>query len=521
MPRILFPVIFIISSVAAWGAPLHLMKLDELLARFDRAVESRMEMIDAREKTVSDLKHKLGAASPAESRAIARAIAEEYCTLQLDSALAYFYIAADGADGEQAEYCRGQICRLLPLKGRTAEALELYHGIHPDTADISRMVMYHRAGEGMYINMSPGIDTSDVSAPVNVTHSEALRSLLPEPDVSRNLSSAIYFRNSRKHTFESAHLSDVLFDSLSSPEQLGRASLMLANLCHRERVPHTDEELHYLLQAAVVELENGITTGYGPCALGVELLSRGDKDRAYEALEAAFDNARYSGNHVAAAMLLPHEEFIEHTLHERGMRLRTILIVVTMVLTAIVIVLVAVIIKSRRRNKMLLKMDDPAGDGDGDRKPDGQAQSFVADYLNLFASYTEKVEEMLRSIRRKLSAGKTDEVLRMLGSDRILAENTQLFTRIFDSIVLRLYPDYIDMVNALLQADRQIALSADGQFTTELRIQAMSSMGIDDAPTVARFLGLSNNTVYTYRNRMRSRAIDRDTFDRSIPRISV
>ena len=153
MPRILFPVIFIISSVAAWGAPLHLMKLDELLARFDRAVECRMEMIDAREKTVSDLKHKLGAASPAESRAIARAIAEEYCTLQLDSALAYFYIAADGADGEQAEYCRGQICRLLPLKGRTAEALELYHGIHPDTADISSMVMYHRAGEGMYINM--------------------------------------------------------------------------------------------------------------------------------------------------------------------------------------------------------------------------------------------------------------------------------------------------------------------------------------------------------------------------------
>ena len=187
MPRILFPVIFIISSVAAWGAPLHLMKLDELLARFDRAVECRMEMIDAREKTVSDLKHKLGAASPAESRAIARAIAEEYCTLQLDSALAYFYIAADGADGEQAEYCRGQICRLLPLKGRTAEALELYHGIHPDTADISSMVMYHRAGEGMYINMSPGIDTSDVSAPVNVTHSEALRSLLPEQDVSRTL----------------------------------------------------------------------------------------------------------------------------------------------------------------------------------------------------------------------------------------------------------------------------------------------------------------------------------------------
>ena len=69
--------------------------------------------------------------------------------------------------------------------------------------------------------------------------------------------------------------------------------------------------------------------------------------------------------------------------------------------------------------------------------------------------------------------------------------------------------------------DRQIALAPDGRFTTELRILAMSSMGIEDASTVARFLGLSNNTIYTYRNRMRSRAIDRENFDRSIPRIAI
>lgn len=518
MPRILFPVILIISSVAAWGAPLHLMKLDELMARFDRAVEGRTAVTEAREKSISEIKMRLASATPHQRRKLAREIADRYCSLQIDSALAYYGMAAEGADSAAAEYCRGQICRLLPLKGRTAEALELYYRLLPDTADVGRMILYHSAGEGMYVNMSPGIDTSDVSAPVCVTHSEALRSLLPEGDVSRNLSSAIYFRNRHKHTFEAAHLSDVLFDSLSTPEQLGRASLMLANLCHRDRVPHTDEELHYLLQSAVVELENGITTGYGTCALGMELLSRGDKKRAFKALEAAFDNARYSGNLMAAAMLLPHEEFIERTLLERESSLRTILTVVTMAFTVIVVVLIAVlIIKSRRRARSAVSAAQHAVT----EEPDEHAQSFVADYLNLFASYTENVEEMLRSMRRKLSAGKTEEVTRMLSSDRILSENTLLFTRIFESIVLRLYPDYVERVNSLLMDDRQIALAPDGRFTTELRILAMSSMGIEDASTVARFLGLSNNTIYTYRNRMRSRAIDRENFDRSIPRIAI
>ena len=36
---------------------------------------------------------------------------------------------------------------------------------------------------------------------------------------------------------------------------------------------------------------------------------------------------------------------------------------------------------------------------------------------------------------------------------------------------------------------------------------------MDDTATVARILRLSHNTIYTYRNKLRSRAIDRESFD--------
>ena len=48
--------------------------------------------------------------------------------------------------------------------------------------------------------------------------------------------------------------------------------------------------------------------------------------------------------------------------------------------------------------------------------------------------------------------------------------------------------------------------------TTELRVLALSRLGIEDASIIARFLGISTNTIYTYRNKLRTRAINRTTF---------
>lgn len=46
-------------------------------------------------------------------------------------------------------------------------------------------------------------------------------------------------------------------------------------------------------------------------------------------------------------------------------------------------------------------------------------------------------------------------------------------------------------------------------------------LGLDDSAQMARFLGLSLNTVYTYRNRIKSRARNRDTFDSDIMNIGI
>lgn len=46
-------------------------------------------------------------------------------------------------------------------------------------------------------------------------------------------------------------------------------------------------------------------------------------------------------------------------------------------------------------------------------------------------------------------------------------------------------------------------------------------LGIDDAPRVAQILNYSVNTIYAYRNKLRNRAINRDTFEADIMAIDA
>lgn len=56
---------------------------------------------------------------------------------------------------------------------------------------------------------------------------------------------------------------------------------------------------------------------------------------------------------------------------------------------------------------------------------------------------------------------------------------------------------------------------------TELRIFAIIRLGIDDSSKIANFLHYSINTIYTYRNKVKNRAINRENFEEEIMKIGV
>lgn len=147
-------------------------------------------------------------------------------------------------------------------------------------------------------------------------------------------------------------------------------------------------------------------------------------------------------------------------------------------------------------------------------------RALTVEFLRLHAATLEKFDSTFRTIRRKIAAGQISDVQKMLKNETLTDDHDEMQNLTFDNTIFNLYPDFLQQVNSLLHPDKRIE-TPEGRLTTELRVIAFTCLGIEDTAVVARFLRLSNNTVYTYRNRMRQRALDRDSFDRSIQQIGL
>lgn len=86
----------------------------------------------------------------------------------------------------------------------------------------------------------------------------------------------------------------------------------------------------------------------------------------------------------------------------------------------------------------------------------------------------------------------------------------------FDDAILNIYPSFVDKFNALLRDDEQIVLKSGERLNTELRLYALIRIGIDDNARIAEFLRCSISTVYTYRSRIKKRAIDPERFEENV-----
>ncbi|MEQ8811534.1 MAG: DUF6377 domain-containing protein, partial [Imperialibacter sp.] len=91
----------------------------------------------------------------------------------------------------------------------------------------------------------------------------------------------------------------------------------------------------------------------------------------------------------------------------------------------------------------------------------------------------------------------------------------ELLYKNFDDMFLNLFPDFIEKLNGLLKKDEQLDSNMK-LLTPEIRIYALLRLGINDNNQIARLLNYSINTIYTYKTRLKNKAIDPETFEESI-----
>lgn len=146
---------------------------------------------------------------------------------------------------------------------------------------------------------------------------------------------------------------------------------------------------------------------------------------------------------------------------------------------------------------------------------------YINQFIVLCSVYMDKLNQYDSIVNRKLSAGQVDELYKLVKSGRLIEEQIRDFYRLFDQAFLHIYPNFVTDINNLLNEDERIKLKEEELLNTDLRILACLRIGLTDATQIAKILNLSVNTIYAYRNRIRNRAISRETFEKDLLKTGI
>ena len=146
-------------------------------------------------------------------------------------------------------------------------------------------------------------------------------------------------------------------------------------------------------------------------------------------------------------------------------------------------------------------------------------ETYMRLFMDISAVYIRKLIEYRKLVGRKIKANQTADLLKTINSYKLVEEEATTFYTRFDRAFIELYPGFVEELNSLLLPDAQIELPSPNSLTTEVRIFALMRLGVTDSQEIATLLFYSTQTIYNYKSAMRTRAINRETFDEDINRL--
>ncbi len=135
-------------------------------------------------------------------------------------------------------------------------------------------------------------------------------------------------------------------------------------------------------------------------------------------------------------------------------------------------------------------------------------------------SFVNSVEKESLAAIRKITIRQYEDAKAILYNLGVKEERERIYAA-FDTAFMALFPNFIESFNVLMNEDAHITLDKNGALPMEVRIFALMRLGIDDPAQVAEYLHLSVNTIYVYKNKIKSKSsVSKDQFDALIMAIS-
>ena len=449
---------------------------------------------------------------------------QEYFSYQHDSAIVYSHrlikVSLDMHDLGKLNESRVKLGLVLLLSDMFKEASDCIKSIDPGSLNSTVKVSYYElnytfyrslllyTSDEFYIKQDSSIEVKYLDSDISIARPnsfEQLSAIIKLPDTARQRRISEYLLY---HTNLTLHQEAMIASYLSKFYNGKKAKDLL-------------------LLAAIDDIRTSTKETLAASLLGSIYNQENDIKNSYMFLQNAQDDAKFFGSRIheaEVAAILPYVAAKNILIAEREKQhFETYLVIV--VAAAIITVLIAFIIffqlkKLKAKEVIISDKNDELEKVNGKLWESSRIkEELIGLFFKTCSSYIETLDRVKRKTQHNIKLGKYSDANAILNNIHIEKEKDQLYHTL-DSIFLTLFPNFISSFNALLKKEDQIWPKASETLTATLRIFALIRLGVGELETIAKILDYSVSTVYTYKVRVKAKAlVPADDFEQKIMEI--
>jgi tetratricopeptide (TPR) repeat protein len=453
----------------------------------------------------------------------------EYRSFIYDSAFKYVNrvneLADESGDLKRINKARIMMGFTLLSSGLFKESLDILNSIRPGHSDTTTLSEYYAVIARTYYDLADYDNDDHYARVYRKTGNQYLDSALNLlHDKSPEYWSVLGLRKMKSNDLKgSADAFNYLISNYKLPDhELAIATSSLGYVY--SLLGRTNEAIDMLMQAAIADIKSSTKETVALRNLAVHLFNKGDITRAYQYIKIAFDdatfyNARHRKIEIGAVLPIIEGERLSATERQKKQLMRYSVLIT--ILSILLITFALIIYKQLKElKKVKRKLQDINADlqeiNDSLEEANKIKEKYIGYFFKVNSIYIEKIEEFQKVIHRKIVARQFDDLDDLIKNSYFKKERENLYTN-FDKIFLKIFPHFVNEFNVLFKEEDRIILQEDELLNTDLRIFALMRLGISDNEQIAKFLDYSVNTIYTYKTKVKSKAlVSRHEFDERI-----
>lgn len=514
--------------------------LDSLIANYNQLTAEKERRVTNIKDGVRGIK-----LSPEQQYDLNQRLYDEYVAYKFDSA--FYYIEKNvnalsaSADHDRFAASAVRMAHILAVTGLFDRARRLLDKVNPDSISDQQKIAYYTQQSELNLYRSE-MAQSTIYFYDYIKRAQYYRQLVMQiaPKDSYD-----YVFNRATYICEAGDTEEairILEAYLNKTEQGTRIySIITSTLAFfYQNKGVSEKQEYYLLLSAISDERSAIRENNSLRSLSELLMDRGNYDDAYRYLLQAISEAKFYGSRIRlmqvgrmAPQILQLYDAERTRTQQRTSLLLMVISIISVILAGIIVYTLilyrkkhAAGLKIIEMNKMLASHSEEIESVNTQMKEANRIkEEYIGRFLELSSQLISDSEQRLKQLNRLARERKLEELYAELKTMEPVNKGIRKFHSHFDTAFLNIYPNFISEVNNLLNPECRFDVEQDGtpvkHLSTELRVLALIRLDITDNQEIADILRSSITTIYTYRSKIKARAINKESFEDDVRKIAT